>query len=281
MTFCLGMKSESGLLAIADTHITSGSEVSFAKKVSVHQGAAHSLFIMTSGLRSARDKALTYFDERLETAETGLTRLNRVANALAEEIRRVSTEDQEWLARSGLSFDLHAILGGQMADDAEPHMFLIYPEGNWIEVTGNTPYVIIGKSSYGKPLLDRAWRFEGSLDDAHDRSPRVRFNARERGGCGATARHCPLCEGQLCHARASILCERTRPPLTSLVGVDREGRDGSEHLLGAAVRASAVGNHRAHLPLTPRAMPRGVPPVSRPTSVDTLTRLRAPPAPTT
>lgn len=166
MTFCLGMKSRFGLLAIADTRITSGTEVSFAKKVSVHEGESHSLFIMTSGLRSARDKALTYFDERLGTAETGLTRLYRVANALAEEIRHVRAEDQEWLAQSGLSFNLHAILGGQMAEDAEPHMFRIYPEGNWIEITGGTPYVIIGESSYGKPLLDRAWRIDGSLEDA-------------------------------------------------------------------------------------------------------------------
>lgn len=166
MTFCLGMKSRFGLVAIADMRITSGSEVSFAKKISTHGGASHSLFIMTSGLRSARDKALTYFDERLALAETGLTRLHLMANALAEDIRRVRIEDEQWLLRSGLAFDLHTILGGQMADDLLPRMFLIYPEGNWVEVTEATPYVLIGDSRYGKPLLDRAWRFGGTLEDA-------------------------------------------------------------------------------------------------------------------
>ena len=59
MTFCLGMKCEEGLLAIADTRITSGTETSIAKKILVHQGEEHCLFILTSGLRSIRDKALT------------------------------------------------------------------------------------------------------------------------------------------------------------------------------------------------------------------------------
>lgn len=166
MTFCLGMKSQFGLVAIADTRITSGSETSFAKKIQTYRGESHGMFIMASGLRSIRDKALTYFDERLASAETGLPHLYLVANALAEEIRRVRTEDEEWLAKSGSSFDLHVILGGQMADDPTGRMFLIYPDGTWIEVTEDTPYVLIGESSYGKPMLDRAWHFDASLEDA-------------------------------------------------------------------------------------------------------------------
>ena len=70
MTFCLGMKCKEGLLAIADTRITSGSEKSFAKKISVHQYSNHSMFILTSGLRSLRDKAITYFEERLSQDES-------------------------------------------------------------------------------------------------------------------------------------------------------------------------------------------------------------------
>jgi putative proteasome-type protease len=166
VTFCLGMKCEEGLLAIADTRITSGTETSVAKKILVHQGERHSLFILTSGLRSIRDKALTYFEERLETSESGLTRLYRAANALADDLRRVRDEDARWLAESGLSFDLHCIVGGQLEEDAEPHLFLLYPEGNWVEVHSGTPYVIIGESRYGKPVLDRAWSHEQPLVNA-------------------------------------------------------------------------------------------------------------------
>ena len=63
MTFCLGMKVEEGLVGIADTRVTTGAECITAGKVSIHQHGRHSMFLMTSGLRSVRDKAVTYFDE--------------------------------------------------------------------------------------------------------------------------------------------------------------------------------------------------------------------------
>lgn len=166
MTFCLGMKCAEGLLALADTRITSGTETSVAKKISVHQYPSHSMFILTSGLRSARDKAITYFDARLAEDETNIDRMYKAANLLAQEIRRARDEDQEWLRAGGLFWDLHLIFGGQLENDTEHHLYLIYPEGNWIEVGEGTPYVIIGESRYGKPLLDRVWRYERSLADA-------------------------------------------------------------------------------------------------------------------
>lgn len=165
MTFCLGMKCEEGLMAIADTRITSGTELSEAKKISIHQYEQHSMFILTSGLRSLRDKAITYFEERLRD-EHNLDRMFKAANALSEEIRRVRVEDKEWLEDGGLHFDLHCIFGGQLAGDTETHLYLIYPEGNWVEVRAATPYVIIGESRYGKPILDRVWRHNKGLDDA-------------------------------------------------------------------------------------------------------------------
>ena len=166
MTFCIGMKTEEGLLAIADTRITSGNEASTAKKISVHQHQGFAMFTLTSGLRSIRDKAITYFDERLQQDETDLDKMYKAANALANEIRRVHTEDQKWLVEGGLSFDLHLILGGQLKNDDMHHLFLIYPEGNWIEVGVATPFVIIGETRYGKPVLDRVWRYGRSLSQA-------------------------------------------------------------------------------------------------------------------
>ena len=166
MTFCLGMKCREGLLAIADTRITSGNEISTAKKISVHQIERHSIFILTSGLRSLRDKAITYFENRLEEGAGSLTHMFQAANAFADDLRRVRQEDGQWLSSSGLLFDLHCIVGGQLGADDEPHMYLLYPEGNWVEVRAATPYVIIGDTRYGKPMLDRLWRNDRSLRDA-------------------------------------------------------------------------------------------------------------------
>jgi putative proteasome-type protease len=51
MTYCLAIKVKEGLVAIADTRITSGTDTTVKKKVFVDQKKQHSLFIMTSGLR--------------------------------------------------------------------------------------------------------------------------------------------------------------------------------------------------------------------------------------
>ena len=69
MTFCLGMKVSDGLVGIADTRVTSGSECITARKVTTYQGDRWSMFLMTSGLRSVRDKALTYFDDLMDSPD--------------------------------------------------------------------------------------------------------------------------------------------------------------------------------------------------------------------
>ena len=63
MTYCLAIKVKDGLVAISDTCITAGSNISTKKKVHIEQYENHSMFIMTSGLRSVRDKAINYFQE--------------------------------------------------------------------------------------------------------------------------------------------------------------------------------------------------------------------------
>jgi putative proteasome-type protease len=57
------------------------------------------------------------------------------------------------------------IVAGQRRGGAM-RMFLIYPEGNFIEATEDTPFLQIGEHKYGKPILDRVVRPETSLADA-------------------------------------------------------------------------------------------------------------------
>jgi putative proteasome-type protease len=163
ITFCLGIKVKDGLVGIADTRITSGSECITARKVIVYQGRRHAFFLMASGLRSLRDKSLTYFDEALERKGKGLDRLFKVLNLFSAQVRRVAEEDKAALAEGGLRFNIHALMGGQMAGDKEHRLYLLYPEGNWVEIGEGTPYQIIGSPPYGKPVLDRTLKFEDPL----------------------------------------------------------------------------------------------------------------------
>jgi putative proteasome-type protease len=154
MTYCLGIKVREGLVAIADTRITSGTDTSVKKKVFTVQKENYSLFIMTSGLRSVRDKAIVYFRELIETEE--FTKLYMAVNAFGQQVRRVAEEDQAYLEKSAFKFDLNTIIGGQLKDDEDHKLFLLYPEGNWVELGQGAPYVVIGNSGHGKAILNRA-----------------------------------------------------------------------------------------------------------------------------
>jgi putative proteasome-type protease len=163
MTFCLGIRVKEGLVGIADTRLTSGSEVIKARKITHYQLDDQAFFLMTSGLRSVRDKSLTYFEEIMDTQGARFDRLFKVVNAFAEQVRQVAREDKEALAASGLAFNMHALIGGQLSADKEHKLYLLYPEGNWVEIGQGTPYHIIGASGYGKPVLDRTLQYTDTL----------------------------------------------------------------------------------------------------------------------
>ena len=166
MTYCLGVKLATGLVAIADTRLTSGTEVSTNKKISIHQFKNQSLFIMTSGLRSVRDKAITYFQEVIDQDEIHFDKLYKAVNAFGEQVKRVAVEDKAALEKAGLNFNLHAIVGGQLDKDSEHRLYLLYPQGNWVEVGESSPFFIIGNSNFGKPLLYRGLKYDSTMAEA-------------------------------------------------------------------------------------------------------------------
>ncbi|MCY3985884.1 MAG: peptidase [Candidatus Dadabacteria bacterium] len=166
MTFCVGMRLKEGIIGLADNLIITGNEAIRAKKITTHRTGNNSFFLMTSGLRSARDKTITYLDEALERHEESLDRLYKAVNLFSNELRRVKKEDGEALSESGFTFNIYSIVGGQFENDPEPQLFLVYPQGNWINVGTTSPYVIIGESKYGKPIIKRTLTYDTSLHTA-------------------------------------------------------------------------------------------------------------------
>jgi putative proteasome-type protease len=166
MTYCLGILTNSGIIALADTRITSGSDTTVSKKVFTVQREKHAYFIMTSGLRSVRDKAITYFTEVIEGEDKEFNKLYKAVNKFGDQVKRVAEEDKKELDQAGLKFNLHAIVGGQLEEDKEPKLYLLYPQGNWIEIGPGTPFVIIGNSGFGSPVLKRSLEFNSTLEFA-------------------------------------------------------------------------------------------------------------------
>ncbi len=166
MTYCLGIKVREGLIGLADGRITSGSQVTAARKVTLHGPKGDRFFVMTSGLRSVRDKTIAYMEKEMRAAGKGLASMLDAIACYGGSLRRVEAEDRKALEASKLDFNLHAIIGGRLAEDHEPTMYLVYPEGNWIEVDERTPYLSIGETAYGKPILDRALSYDTSMATA-------------------------------------------------------------------------------------------------------------------
>jgi putative proteasome-type protease len=163
VTFCLGLNLAGGLIGIADTRVVTGTERITARKLWASPDPLLPMFLMSSGLRSVRDKAITYFEEALAAQSPPPDRLFKAVNLYAEQVRRVSEEDRSALAANGFRFNAQTLIGGQLANDPTHQLFLVYSEGNWVEVGQGTPYQIIGETGYGKPILDRTLKFEDDM----------------------------------------------------------------------------------------------------------------------
>lgn len=121
---------------------------------------------MTSGLRSVRDKAITYFSEVIALKDDQFSKMYQAVNEFGNQVKIVAKEDKSYLEEAGFQFNLFSIIGGQLQDDPEPKLYLLYPQGNWIEIRKGTPFVIIGNTGFGHPVLKRSLHYEDSLDYA-------------------------------------------------------------------------------------------------------------------
>src|SRR5262249_39150663 len=127
MTFCLGITVEQGLVAIADTRVVAGNECLIAKKTACYESPGFAFFVLTSGLRSLRDKILLCFEEAFARDTMTRDRLFKVVNLYANQVRRVAAEDGPSLHSAELRFNAYSLIGGQMSGDSGHKLYLVYP----------------------------------------------------------------------------------------------------------------------------------------------------------
>jgi putative proteasome-type protease len=88
------------------------------------------------------------------------------ATLVGEGVRQVISHHSGQQAQQGsVDFSCNFLVGGQIAGE-RPRLFLVYPEGNFIEATDDTPFFQIGESKYGKPIIDRVVKTETSVAEA-------------------------------------------------------------------------------------------------------------------
>ena len=172
MTYCLALKLRDGLVFASDSRTTAGVDyISTYRKMHVFQPSGDRLLVvLTSGNLATtqevldnlrRDLAATQPTENLATVSYVFEAARYVGNVLC-------TVVQHYAATLGTSVaDLRAtlIVGGQIAGQP-PEIYMVYPEGNYVAATWETPYLQLGEFKYGKPILSRLAGADLSLNDA-------------------------------------------------------------------------------------------------------------------
>ena len=159
MTYCVALRLDRGLVFAADTRTSAGNDnVAVFRKLHYWRKIGERVIVLTSaGNLAVTQSVISLLNEQLmEETESLFTvpSLYRAAVLVGDALRTVRKRDAGALEESGSSFNGNFLLGGQIGSEA-PRLFHIYPEGNFIEATDDTPYFQIGEHKYGKPIIDR------------------------------------------------------------------------------------------------------------------------------
>lgn len=169
MTYCVAIKVDDGLVFAADTRTSAGvDDVRSYSKLHTFEVPGERLFVILSAGNLATTQAVLnhiWRDWQNPPATASLKSVWHMFDA-AEYVGQLSVKVQsEYATFNNVDFRTTLVLGGQILGE-EPALYLIYPEGNCISASAETPYLQIGESKYGKPILDRIIRAQTSLEDA-------------------------------------------------------------------------------------------------------------------
>ncbi|HLJ95733.1 MAG TPA: hypothetical protein VKU02_21330 [Gemmataceae bacterium] len=163
MSYCLGIILRRGLVMASDSRTNAGyDQVNVCRKMHTFvQPGERVLIVLTSGSLSITQSVITLlrrdFDQGAGLAST--PSLYDAARVVGEQVRRVSLVDREALERDQYQFNVHLLLGGQIRGEV-PQLYLVYPQGNPLSATEDSPYLQIGECKYGRPILDRGIRYD-------------------------------------------------------------------------------------------------------------------------
>ena len=172
MTYCVGLRLRHGLVFMSDTRTNAGVDnFSTTKKMFTWIVPGERVItIMTAGNLATTQALISLLEERSKTSsERNPTILEQptmfqVARLVGSTLKEVISDSAGAGQAASSGFKASVIVGGQIKGGM-PTLFLIYPEGNFIEVTEDAPFFQIGEAKYGKPILVRAYEPDLSFED--------------------------------------------------------------------------------------------------------------------
>ncbi|QSR17566.1 proteasome-type protease [Novosphingobium sp. KA1] len=175
MTYCVGMMLDRGLVLMSDTRTNSGVDniSTFRKMYHWQVPGERVIAVMTAGNLATTQAVISQLEERnkapaerhnsLLEAPTMFQVATIVGNLLQDVIEERAADNGQTAAAG--TFSATMIVAGQIKG-MEPRLFLIYPEGNFIEASFDTPFFQIGETKYGRPILIRGYERDMSFEAA-------------------------------------------------------------------------------------------------------------------
>lgn len=174
MTYCVGMVLDKGLVLMSDTRTNSGVDniSTFRKLFHWSVPGERMIAVMTAGNLATTQAVISQLEERTKapgerdnTLIKGPT-MFQVATEIGRLLRTTIEQAQHVNGEGGKGrFTATMIVAGQIAG-MQPRLFMIYPEGNFIEASWDTPFFQIGETKYGRPILLRGYDRDMSFEDA-------------------------------------------------------------------------------------------------------------------
>lgn len=174
MTYCVGMVLDKGLVLMSDTRTNSGVDnISvFRKMFCWTEPGERIITILTAGNLATTQAVISQIEERTKAPSDrrpsilDAPTMFQIATIVGRLLRDVIEGRQDsGMQSEGPRFTASIIVAGQIRD-MEPRLFLIYPEGNFIEASFDTPFFQIGETKYGRPILLRGYDKAMSFEDA-------------------------------------------------------------------------------------------------------------------
>jgi putative proteasome-type protease len=174
MTYCVAAVTDHGIVFGSDSRTHAGVDQLgiFCKMTVVEAPEDRVIVLLAAGNLASTQSVISLLKLRMRDEDgvinphgmLGLRSLFDVAALVGTTMREVSTRDGPMLMQQNIDPGCTFILGGQIRGKQQ-RLFLIYPQGNFIESSRDTNYFQIGESKYGKPVIDRVLHYETSLKD--------------------------------------------------------------------------------------------------------------------
>jgi len=163
MTYCIAIKLDEGLVFCSDSRTNAGADrvSTYSKLHRFSIPGDRQIMMMTAGNLATSQAIIARIERDLKgDAEENIAKAEYVSDVAdyvgqlgVQEVRRVTQTGPI----AGFNAEVTFIIGGQVQGQ-DPELYLVYPEGNHITVSDQYPFLLIGETKYGKPILDRIIR---------------------------------------------------------------------------------------------------------------------------